>query len=159
MWQSIVFQDKYKYYNNGNYWYYKIELNDSSWDKIQMVSVDEDDNIIGYLSACVCRSSNKVSAIGAINFYDLNITFSKDIYKFLTDLFDKYNFKKIEWYVVVGNPAEQMYDRIIKKYGGRVVGIRRESTVLHDGTYCDEKEYELFQRDYINTKYSMYYQN
>lgn len=149
VWQSIVYQDKYKYYNNGNYWYYKIELNDSSWEKIQMVSVDKNDNIIGYLTASICRPCNLVSGIGAINFCDLNLTFSKDFYTFLMELFTKHNFNKIEWSVVIGNPAEKMYDKIIDKYGGRVVGIRHESTVLQDGTYCDEKEYELFKRDYL----------
>jgi hypothetical protein len=114
-----------------------------------MVSVDKDDKIIGYFSAGISRQTNNVTNIGAINFYNLNLIFSKDFYIFLTELFTKYNFNKIEWRVVIGNPAEKIYDKIIQKYGGRVVGTKHETTVLQDGTYCDEKEYELFKKDYL----------
>ena len=116
---------------------------------MQMVSVDKDNNVVGYLCAYTDRQSNKVSGIAAINFYDLSITFSKDFYIFLSDLFTKYNFNKIEWRVVIGNPAEKMYDRIVSKYGGNIIGIQRQSTMLQDRTLCDEKFYELFREDYI----------
>ena len=152
MWQSIVFKDKYKFYNLGNYWSYEIKLDDGSWDKIQMVSVDKNDNVVGYVCASIDRSMNKVSGMGAINFYGVNVTFAKDFYKFLTDLFEVHNFFKIEWIVVVGNPAEAIYDKIIDKYHGRVVGISHESTTLEDGKYYDVKEYEIFKRDYDKYK-------
>jgi len=147
-WQSIVFNEKYQFYNGGNYWSYDVKLDDNSWDNIQMVSVDKDDNVIGYFNVCIDRMSNKVSSVGAINFKDKNITFSKDFYQFLSELFTKHRFRKIEWYVIVGNPVEKMYDKIIAKYGGRIVGIRREATMTPDGILRDEKEYELFKCDY-----------
>jgi hypothetical protein len=148
MWQSIVFTEKYQFYNYGTYWNYRIKVDDGSWDRIQMVSVDKNDNVLGYLSATCDRTANKISAVGAINFAGVNLTFSKDFYDFLSSLFNKFGFRKIEWCVVIGNPAEKLYDKIIKKYGGRVVGVQHESTVVSDGTVCDVKEYELFKRDY-----------
>jgi hypothetical protein len=152
IWQSIIFEDKYKYYNDSNYWKYTITLAEDSYYNMQMVSVDKDDNIIGYLSSSIDRQCNKISAMGAINFYDMNPTFSKDFYTYLTELFTKFNFNKIEWRVVIGNPAEKMYDRIIKKYNGNIVGVQHQSTVLYDGTICDEKFYELFRKDYLNRR-------
>ena len=116
---------------------------------MQMVSVDKDDNVVGYLCAYLDRQANKVSGISAINFCDLNMTFSKDFYIFLSDLFTKYKFNKIEWRVVVGNPAEKMYDKIIRKYGGNIIGVQHQSTMLQDRALCDEKFYELFREDYI----------
>lgn len=147
-WQSIAFDEKYQFYNGGGYWSYDVKLDDNSWDNIQMVSVDKDDNVIGYLSARIDRQSNKVSSVGAINFKDRSITFSKDFYRFLTELFTKHHFRKIEWYVIVGNPAEKMYDKIVTKYGGRMVGVRCESTMTADGILRDEKEYEIFRSNY-----------
>lgn len=117
-----------------------------------MVSVDKEDNIHGYVCAYIERECNKVCGLAAINFYDLNFTFSKDFYIFLTDLFNKYKFNKIEWCVVIGNPAEKMYDRIVKKYGGNIVGVKHQSTILHDGILYDEKFYELFREDYLKHK-------
>jgi hypothetical protein len=148
VWQSVIFKEKYQFYNCGNSWNYKIELDESSWEKLQMVSVDAQDNVIGYLSANIDRFTYKISNISAINFGEVNITFSKDFYQFLSELFTKYKFRKIEWFVTVGNPAEKLYDRIIEKYGGRVIGIRHASAITTDGILRDEKEYEIFKSDY-----------
>jgi len=143
-----VFKDKYKYYNNNNYWNYEIELKKDSWNQVEMVSVDKNDKVIGYLCAYFERSSNKVSGIAAINFQDVSITFSKDFYKFLINLFEVHNANKIEWTVVVGNPAEKLYDKLIDRFGGMVVGINHKTTILGDGKLYDMKEYEIFKCDY-----------
>lgn len=148
-WQEIVFKEKYQFYNFDSYWNYKIALDEHSWNKIQMVSVDKNDNILGYLSASINRDVGKASSIGIINFGEINITFSRDLYTFLTDLFTKHHLNKIEWSVVIGNPAELMYDKIVEKYGGRVVGVWKESTRTADGTLRDVKDYELFRTNYL----------
>lgn len=149
VWQSCIFQEKYQYYNVGNWWEYKVNLDSSSWENIQMVSVGVSGEILGYFVANIDRLSNKVSNVGAINFGKVNFVFSKDFFQFLTELFTKHLFRKVEWMVVVGNPAECLYDKIIAKYGGRVVGIRRDSVITADGVVRDEKEYEMSRRDFM----------
>jgi RimJ/RimL family protein N-acetyltransferase len=75
------------------------------------------------------------------------------MYNFLVDLFDKFNFRKIEWTVVVGNDnAEKMYDRIINKYGGKIVGVKEKSTKLIDNKYYDIKYYEIFKDDFERSR-------
>jgi len=145
---KTIFNDKYKYYNFVNYWDYIIKLTESSWNDIEMVSIDKDDNVLGFFRANISRESDKIQSLGIINFYDKNFVFSRDLYQFLVDLFDKYNFRKIEWTVVVGNPAEHMYDKVINKYGGRIVGIKEKGTKLIDGLYYDVKLYEIFKEDF-----------
>jgi hypothetical protein len=147
-WQSVIFNEKYQFYNYGNSWNYKIELSENSNDSMEMVSVDAEDNVIGYIAAAIDRYTNKISNICAINFEEVNFTFAKDFYQFLSDLFTKYKFRKIEWRVIIGNPAEKLYDKIIGKYGGRIVGVRYQSTITTDGILRDEKEYEIFKSDY-----------
>ncbi|MPM00604.1 hypothetical protein SDC9_46831 [bioreactor metagenome] len=44
-----------------------------------------------------------------------------------------------------------MYDKIAKKYGGNIVGVQHQSTILQDGTLYDEKFYELFRSDYLSS--------
>ena len=65
---------------------------------------------------------------------------------------EKYNFRKLNFYVIAGNPAEKAYDKMIKRYGGRVVGYRRKNTRLFDGKYYDEKLYEVMREDYFRKK-------
>lgn len=154
-WQAVVHTDKYKYYNATNHWDYEIQLSNSSWDNISMVSVNKYDNILGFLRADIDRCSDKVSNIGVINFGDISYTFSKDLYIFLDSLFSKYSFRKIEWTVLIGNPAEKMYDKLVKKYGGRIVGTREKSAMLENGEYCDVKIYEIFKEKYFENKNSM----
>lgn len=91
--------------------------------------------------------------LNIINFEDEpSMTFTMDMGQALTDIFEKYNFRKLNFYVVVGNPAEKSYDKMIKRYGGRVVGYRKENTRLFDGKYYDEKLYEVMREDYFRKK-------
>jgi RimJ/RimL family protein N-acetyltransferase len=147
-----VFDDKFKFYNASNYYNYNLELANDSWTNIEMVSVDKDDKVIGFLAAKIDRCSDYVSSLRVINFYELNYTFSKDFHQFITELFTKHNFRKIIFSVVVGNPAEKMYDKYIEKYGGRVVGVYKEDTKLYDGIYYDFKMYEIFKSEFEGGK-------
>jgi RimJ/RimL family protein N-acetyltransferase len=70
----------------------------------------------------------------------------------LDEMFTKYNFRKLEFSVVVGNPIEKSYDRLIYKYGGRIVGTYKKHTRLMDNKYYDEKLYEIFRDDYIKNR-------
>lgn len=146
---EIIFKDKYKYYNYDSYWNYTLQLSENSWNEIEMVSIDRNDNVIGFLRAGILRDSNKISSLGIVNFYNKNVIFAKDLYQFLNDLLVKFNFRKIEFLVVIGNPAEKMYDKYIKKYNGNIVGIKKESAKLQDGKYYDVKLYEIFREDYL----------
>jgi hypothetical protein len=118
-----------------------------------MVSIDKNDNVLGLFRAEINRVTDKISSLVIVSFCDkCNITFSKDLYQFLQDLFEKYNFRKIEFSVVIGNPIEKMYDKYIKKYGGRIVGIKKQSSKLQDGKYYDVKLYEIFRDKYLKSK-------
>lgn len=149
LYQNIVFDNKYKYYNCVDYWGYEIKLNEDSYLDISMVSVDEEDNVRGFLRASIDRVTNKVSALAVINFHNANVVFAKDLYQFLKELFEKFNFYKIEFSVVVGNPIEKMYDKYIQKYGGQIIGTFRLTTRLQDGELADMKYYEIFRDEYL----------
>jgi len=145
---EIIFQDKYMFYNCENYWDYEFKLSESSWNSIEMVSVDSKDNIIGFFRASISRSSDKVSSLGVVNFHDANPVFAKDLKQFIYGLLFKFNFRKIEWTVVIGNPAEKIYDRFISKYGGNITGTTKETVKLQDGEYYDMKGYEVFRSEF-----------
>jgi len=136
------------FWNCTSYWEYEFKLSPDSWSTIEMVSVDSNDNVIGFFKANIERSADKVSSLGVANFCDVNPVFAKDLKSFIFDLLFKFNFRKIEWTVVIGNPAEQIYDRFIAKYGGRDTGIQRQTVRLQDGKYYDMKGYEIFREEF-----------
>ena len=144
-------QEKYKYYNYSSYCS-KIEIKDDTWNAHEFVSVNKQGNIIGFISYEINRCANSVGGLGIINFTDDQITFGKDVLEAMKDIFEKYNFNKLSFCVVVGNPIEATYDRLISKYGGRVVGIEKQHTMLYDHKLYDVKRYEILREDYMNTK-------
>ena len=52
--------------------------------------------------------------------------------------------------VVIGNPIEESYDKMIAKYGGRIIGIYKEDVKLTDGEYYDLKTYEILASEYFD---------
>ena len=145
------YDDKYKFYHYSNY-RREFTLPKGDWDGRHFVSVDSNDNLIGYICYEVCRPSDIVDGFGAINFTNNKTTFGKDLAQIIDDIFCKFNHNKIEFNVVVGNPIERSYDRMVEKYGGRIVGIRQQHTVLIDNIRYDDKIYEILREDYLKAK-------
>ena len=79
--------------------------------------------VIGYISYSICRQNNSITGLEIINFSNNKAVFGRDVITALKDIFEKYNFRKIKFCVVIGNPIEKTYDKLIKKYGGRIVGV------------------------------------
>lgn len=144
---DIAFDDKYKFFS-GSCWSEKYVAETSTWNKHEFVSV-HNGVVLGYLKYSIDRSNETAYALQIINFsYKDNIQFSKDLYQFLVDIFEKFQFRKLKFCCYVGNPIEKMYDKYIDKFGGRIVGIYKEDTKLIDGNYYDLKEYEILRKDY-----------
>jgi hypothetical protein len=78
--------------------------------------------------------------------------FGKDIITALKEVFERYRFNKISFNVVRGNPVEKTYDKLIGRYNGRIVGIKKQEVRLLDGKLYDTKEYEILAVDYFNRK-------
>jgi len=144
------YDEKYKFYGDGyNNEYVKSE---SNWNQCEFVSKDSNGSIIGYITYQLNRVNESVTSIAIINFTNNKITFGLDLFHVLNDLFIKYNVRKISFTITVGNPIEKMYDKFILKYGGRIVGIKKEETMLYDGQFYDNKIYEIFKTDYLKNK-------
>lgn len=145
------FQDKYKYYNY-DLWYSDQTIDDETWNRHQFVSLDRDGNLIGYISYSVCRQTHNCSKLVIINFSDNKVIFGRDLAQVLIDIFEKFKFNKLSFSVVIGNPAEKSYDKWIRKYNGKIVGIKEKETRLMDGDYYDVKLYEIMRDNYLETK-------
>lgn len=145
------FNEKYKYYY-GNIWFDKLEIDSDTWNNHQFVSVDNNGEVIGFIEYHVNREDNSCSDLGICNFTeDKRVIFGMDLGQALQDIFEKYKFRKLKFSVYVGNPIEKSYDKMIKKYNGRIVGTYLKDTKCLDGEYCDRKLYEIFREDYLKS--------
>lgn len=141
--------EKYWYYNCCSYFFEKT-LGKDTWENMQYVSVINGE-VTGYLGYSICREARYVSSLEIINFTD-NPLFGLDVMQMVKEIFEKYNYRKIEFSVIVGNPIESQYDRLISRYGGKIIGTYREHVMLPDGKLYDEKLYEIFREDYLKRR-------
>ena len=148
------FNPKYIYYNYRSY-YDTPEVKDSTWACHDFVSLNKDGNIIGNIFYNIDRAKDDAYGLGIICYEDnANITFGRDVLQAIKDVFEKFNLHKLSCSVVIGNPIEKTYDKLIPRYGGRIVGIEKEEAKLVDGKYYDVKRYEILREDYMRTKES-----
>ena len=148
---DIAFDEKFKFFHGAS-WTEKYKASESTWATHEFVSV-KDGNVVGYLKYSIDRDSNTAYKMAAVNFSHKGIPcFSKDFMQFLIDIFEKFRFRKLKFCCYVGNPIEKMYDKYIKKYGGRIVGIEKEESKLIDGLYYDLKLYEILSCQYYAAK-------
>ncbi|MBQ8731730.1 MAG: hypothetical protein IJY82_02750 [Oscillospiraceae bacterium] len=145
--REIPYTEKYKFYNYHSYWSYDIAVSDSSWDNLDMVSLSPEGRVLGFFRAAIKRETFSVHQLYIINFGEPNPIFSRDMSRFLKELFTRHNFRKVEFSVICGNPAEKLFDKLCERYDGRIVGTKRLSILLSDGQYYDEKWYEFFGED------------
>lgn len=136
---SCWYLPKYKHYFGGEYSVRQLE-NDAYWhrDFVHLNSKGEIDGYIGYNYNDINRSINGVTLIG---FADNNTAFIKDVINHVQEMFDS-GARRIEFYAFADNPAVKLYDKFIKRCGGRKVGTLTEST-WYDGKFHDCYIYEI----------------
>lgn len=146
---NIWFDDKYKYWNCDVY-YSTLQIDSDTWNKHQFVSVANGE-VLGYIAYNISRADNSAHSLSIMNFSDNKAAFGMDLGHALKDIFERYKFRKLNFTVVVGNPIEKSYDRMIKKYGGRIIGTYKADVKLIDGEYYDKKAYEILADEYFSS--------
>lgn len=146
------FKEKYMFWNFANY-YEDVEIKESTWNNHQFVSLDSNGNVIGYIGYSIDRANELVDGLNIINFTENNMAvFGVDLGQVLCDIFEKFHFRKLIFSVVIGNPVEKTYDKMIRRYGGEIIGIQRKQVRLIDGQFYDVKMYEIFADNYLKSK-------
>lgn len=148
------YDEKYMFYYSSAH--HSVWMNpdpkDGDWDNRHFVSLNSDGEVIGVIDYHIDRECDMATWFGAINFSDNKIVFGKDLAQVIDDIFCKFNMRKLEFSVIMGNPIEKTYDRMVEQYGGHVTGIKHKHVKLLDGNYYDHKDYEIFREDYLAAK-------
>lgn len=123
-------------------------LDDDNYQVHRFVSVDENDNVIGYIGYCVDSPALSVDRFGMMSFDKGNMLFIKDLYQAVYDIFYKYNYQRLEWNCIADNPAIRGYRNFIKRVGGRECGYRRNVTMLLDHKLHDDVMFEILKEEF-----------
>lgn len=145
------YDEKYKYYHMGG-WHREYIPVEDDWEGMRFVSLDKDNNVLGYIMYSLDRNISSAYDFGAINFSDDKLIFGMDLGKVIDNIFCKFNMQRMEFNVVCGNPIEKSYDKMVEKYGGRIVGTRKRAVKLLDNHIYDVKIYEILREDYLRSK-------
>lgn len=143
----------YMYYHSGT-GSTVLQLAKNNYERHDFVSVNNDGKILGYISYNVSWCSMVASNFGIIRFDKQ--TFSKDfvidILEVISNIFNKYNLNKIEWFCYADNPVIHSYRKFVQKYGGRECGYVRQSAKLIDGKLHDYALFELMKDEFLGFK-------
>lgn len=139
---KTVMDSHYKFYHLS-YAEPVIEVDNTFWNKVQLVSVNDRNKVCGYFKAIYSRPENCINSLSIINFNKEDPgLFALDTVSFFKYLILNLKVKKIYFRAAVNNSATKHYDKIVAKLGGRVVGIEKYAYLIND-RYYDSKIYEI----------------
>lgn len=141
----------YQYY--FGYPYRSVEnLNLTNGYNHNFVSVDNNDEVIGFFSYNIDYILKLVNNFGAINFNNNKIVFGKDLFQVIDNIFIKFGFKTLEFSTFCGNPIEKTYDKITQKLNGRILCERYNRGIDIQGNPLNDKLYEIEKEGYLKFK-------
>lgn len=135
------------FYESGDMdnWTPEIAENPQAWNR-QYAIVDNDDNLIGYLSYAINWYSDEVSRFSLFSFDRGNSIIGFDLLTELERLVNKH--RRIEWRMVGGNPVERHYDKFCERHNGNK-HILKQAIRDSNGNYRDYMIYEILNQTEI----------
>ena len=124
------------------------DIPDNNYNNHYFVSVDKEDNVIGYISYAVNWIPMSADRFGIISFQKGNIEFAKDVYESICNIFEVYHMNRIQWCCYADNPAIRGYRNFVKRHGGRECGYYRQVSRLMDGKFHDSVQFEILADEF-----------
>lgn len=133
------YKPEYDYYFLGDYREFSVPDN-TDWRR-DFVHLDGNGEVDGYFSYHFNELAKSLSQFGLISFTGkggaLMVSCMRHIDKLISE-----GLHRMEWWAVVGNPACEMYERLVKRYGGNVAGYMHDCNYF-GGKYYDSVMYEI----------------
>lgn len=148
---EVMYDDYYMYY----YGWTGVEvpvLKDNNYDSHDFVSVNTDDEVIGYISYNVNYQTMSATQLGIITFQKGDISFIKDVYDAVIDVFAKYHMNRLSFTCFTENPAARSYKKFVTLFGGLQNAYYRQDLKLSDGQLHDEFGFEILAEDFFKSK-------
>lgn len=150
--QEVWYNVDYQYYSGGT-GNRNLMIPDNNYEDHCFASIDRNGKVVGYIAYHVDYAAMSCCNFGAISFDRGNLTFTKDLFQAIDDIFTKYHMNRIDFWAFTDNPVVPTYHRLVEKYGGRVVGILEDTAKLIDGKLHSSIIFELKADAYLmNTR-------
>lgn len=150
---NVWYDPKYQYYFMGSYHNdFNLNHENGDWYCRCFASVDKDGNLLGHIGYKIDHEVSSATNFGAINFTNNIATFGHDLYQVVDDIFCKFQMNRLEFSVIIGNPIEKNYDKLVNMFGGRILCVRYDVAKDMAGNLCDDKSYEIMRKDYLAAK-------
>ena len=140
------YDPKYIYYHS-DIGTQELQFSDNNYER-HSFAILENNEVVGYISYRLNWAAKVTYNFGIISFKQ-SLVFGKDLMKIIDDIFMKYKMNKMEFFAFSDNPVIKHYYNFINRFGGREVGILKESVLLMDGKLHDSVMFELFAKDYL----------
>lgn len=124
---------------------------DNFWKK-QFVFLDKEGKVTGYFSYNYCAETRSLNNFGLISFVDHNPRFIQEVVKHLENAFSQGYINRIEFFAYEDGPANQGYQKLVKRFGGKQVGKLTKNTRLLDGKLHDTVFYEIFRWQWLQAR-------
>lgn len=119
----------------------------------QFASVDDEGNVIGYMSYSFNLATRRAMNFGIISFDIGNPMFARDVRQMIAECFFKFHLNSIEWFCFEENSALKGYRKFIKRYGGREVGTLRNVAFAADGQIHNAVLFEICYEDLYSSAF------
>lgn len=123
------------------------QIADNCYDRRDFVSLDNEGNLIGFISYFYNDTTRSASQFGIINFGESSTIFARDVLQVIGDIFFKFKLDRIEFWCFEDNPATRGYRQFIKRFGGKEAGHLRRTCRLMDGELHDAVIFEILRED------------
>jgi hypothetical protein len=129
---------------DGDEWYhYYLPLNVVSYSMVSTYN----GKVIGTIKPLINEASSVVLEYPIMCFSERHrYTFGKDVMMYTRYIMQKY--RKCSFFVIVGSPTENTYDRLAKHLGWKTVGIMEKQVKNSRGEWVDIKYYEYINPDW-----------
>ena len=133
------YKPEYDYYFMGEY--SEFNVCDNAYWRTDLVHLDENGEVDGYFSYQKNDAAKSISQFGLISFTGKGGALVWDCIQHIDKLVSE-GLHRMEWWAVSDNPANKIYKKLIKRYGGRIAGRMRDCNYF-GGKYHDSVMYEI----------------
>lgn len=124
---------------------------DNTWKK-QFAFLDKEGNVTGYFSYNYWPDTRTLNNFGLISFINYNPRFIQAVIKHLEEIFFQGYINRIEFFAYEDGPANQGYQKLVKRFGGKQVGKLTKCSRLLDGKLHNTVFYEIFRWQWLQTR-------